>query len=135
MRRAARNFRPRRWKRARISPARLRSTASGFARISVRSTAMRPRRLPTLPSRARRPVLRFDERDGRVRVVLDRRLAVRAHLPRRLERPVAVGARLAQLRRAHGADEELLVDLGAAYGAAEVARAEPLLHRLDLELT
>ena len=44
--RAARSFSPRRSKRARISPARLRPTASGFARISVRSTAMRPRRLP-----------------------------------------------------------------------------------------
>ena len=43
-------------------------------------------------------------------------------------------ARLPQLRRADRADEELLVDLGAADRAVEVARAEPPLHRLDLEL-
>src|SRR4051812_3005557 len=105
MSRAARSFSPRRSKRASTSPARLRSTASGLARISVRSRAMRPPRLAGLAAPARRP-LRVADRDGRVDVVLDRRLAERADLPCRLERLPAVGARLAQLRRADGADEE-----------------------------
>src|SRR4051794_28599890 len=99
--------------------------------MSVRSTAMRPRNLATLA--AARRSLRLCERHGR-RVVLDRRLAVRAHLPERLEWPVAVRARLAQLRRADRTDQELLLDLRAAYRAMQVAAAEPLLHRLDLEL-
>src|SRR4051812_15717996 len=133
MSRAARSFSPRRSKRARTSPARLRSTASGLARISVRSTAMRPTSLAGLAAPARR-TLRFADRDGGVDVVLDRRLAERAHLPRGLEGLPAARARLAELRRADGTDEELLIDLGATYRAAEVARAEPPFHRLDLEL-
>src|SRR5689334_14393632 len=95
---------------------------------------MRPRRLPAAgAARPRRALLRLRERKGRAVVLLDRRLAVRADLPRGLERPPAGGARLAEPRRAHGADEELLLDLGATDGAAQVARAEPLLHCLDLE--
>src|SRR4051794_22838340 len=129
--RAARSFSPRRSKRARISPARFRSTASGFARMSVRSRAMRPRRLPgTL---AARRALWLCELDGHV-FGIDRRLAVRAHLPERLERLRARHARLPELGRADGADEEVLVDLGAADGAVEIPAAEALLHRLDLEL-
>src|SRR5262249_50827115 len=45
-RRAARSTSPRRSKRATISPARPRVTASGLARMRVRSTAMRPGSLP-----------------------------------------------------------------------------------------
>src|SRR5256885_16374357 len=46
----------------------------------------------------------------------DRRLAVRADLPERFQRRLARRTRLAQTRRAHGADEEVLVDLGATDG-------------------
>ena len=45
-----------------------------------------------------------------------------------------IGARLAQLGRADRADEEVLVDLGPADRAVQIAGAEPLLHRPDLEL-
>src|SRR5207248_9827484 len=82
---------------------------------------------------AGRRALRLRERH-RSGVVLDRGFAVRADLPQRLERPVAVGARLAQLRRTHRAHEEVLLHLGAADGAMEIAVPEALLDRLDLEL-
>src|SRR5262245_10781392 len=101
--------------------------------MSVTSTAMRPTRLAGVAPSARRPPCLAD-RDGGILVVLDRRLAERAHLPGRLERLPAVRAGLAELRRADRADEELLVDLGAADRAMEVARAEPPLHGLDLQL-
>src|SRR5262245_2037696 len=99
--------------------------------MSVRSTAMRPRRLSGLP--AARRALGFCKRH-RARVVLDRGFAIGADLPQRLERPVAVHARLPQLGRAHGTDQKVLLDLGAAHGTVEVARAQALLDRLDLEL-
>src|SRR5262249_3179150 len=98
--------------------------------MSVRSTAMRPGSLSRLP--AARPPFRLRQRP-RSRIVLDRRLAVGAHLPQRFERPVAAHARLPQLRRAHRADEEVLLHLGTADRAVEVAGAEALLDRLDLE--
>ena len=52
---------------------------------------------------------------------LDRRLAVRTDLPERLQRRLAVAARLPQPRRAHGANKERGVDVGAAHGAVQVA--------------
>ena len=47
---------------------------------------------------------------------------------------MAVRAGLAQLGRADRAQQEIVLDLGAAHRAAQVAAAEPPLHRLDLEL-
>src|SRR5207247_8970546 len=64
----------------------------------------------------------------------DGRLAVRADLPERLERRLAVDARLLQLRRADGTHEELVRDFRATHRAKEIAAREPFLHRLDLEL-
>src|SRR5713101_3376235 len=111
----ARTTSPRASIRPRISPARLRRTASGLMRISVRSTLTAP--------------------DYRCRARgLDRGLAVRTHLPERLERGAAVHARLPQLRRADRAHEEARVDLRPADRAHEVAAREAVLHRLDLEL-
>src|SRR5947208_3945174 len=127
----ARSVKPRRSMRARISPASFRCTASGLIRISERSTAIeRPSLLGASPP-PRRPHLEGRELDrGR----LDGRLAVRAYLPERLERRLAIDARLLELRRAHRADEELGRHLGSADRAVEVAPSEPLLHRLDLQL-
>src|SRR5262249_28068026 len=116
-------------KRARISPASARETASGFARIRVRSTAMRP---PTLAGRASRALRLRPERHRLLRH--DRRLAVRADLPGRVERAVAGGARLAELRRADRADEVVRPDRRAAHGAVLLVLAEAPLDRLDLEL-
>src|SRR2546423_12291920 len=99
--------------------------------MRVRSTAMRPRNLATLAAARRSLRLCECHRRG---VVLDRRLAVRAYLPERLERPVTVRARLSEFRRADRTDQELFFDLGAAHWAVQAASAEPLLHRLDLEL-
>src|SRR5205085_9725905 len=99
--------------RPRISPARRRRTASGLIRTSVRSTAT--------------------ARDYR-RAGLDGGLAVRAHLPQRLERRAAVYARLSQLRRADRAHEVARVDVRAAHRAHEPVTREAVLHRLDLEL-
>src|SRR5438552_981542 len=123
--------------RARISPASRRCTASGLIRISERSTAKAAEvysgrgLLSGAPATARRPHLERRELDGGR---LDRCLAVRADLPERLERRLAVGAGLFQLRRAHRTDEEIRGHLGAADWAVEVAAREALLHRLDLEL-
>src|SRR5947208_4354759 len=123
--------------RARISPASRRRTASGLIRISERSTAKAAEvysgrgLLPGAPAPARRAHLEGRELDrGR----LDRRLAVRADLPERLERRLAVCARLFELRRAHRTHEEVDADLRAADRTVQVAAREPLLHRLDLEL-
>src|SRR5206468_959829 len=80
-----------------------------------------PLRLPAAPPR------RQLERLGR----LHGRLAVRAHLPRGLERRLADVARLTQARGANGAHEERRLDLGAANRAPPLA--EPLLDRPDLE--
>src|SRR4051794_39662641 len=59
---------------------------------------------------------------------------MRANLPERLERRLAVRARLLQLRRADRTDEIRHVDLRAAYGTMQVALREAVFHRLDLEL-
>ena len=90
--RAARSFsaaplEPRRRSRRRGS----RSTASGLARIRVRSTAMRPRSLPGAASVRLRVAARM--RREQPAPPDDRRLAVRADLPGRLERPAARRAR------------------------------------------
>src|SRR5438094_3234633 len=79
----------------------------------------------------RRQGLRLAELDGHG---LDRRLAVRADLPERLERRLAIAARLAQASRAHGAHEKGGIDLCAADRAVQLTPREALLHRLDLEL-
>src|SRR5262249_35970085 len=122
-------MRPRRSKRARISPASARETASGFARIRVRSTAMRPR---TLAGRASGSLRLRPERHRLVGD--DRRLAVRADLPGRVERAAARGTRLAQLRRADRADEVVVADGCAADRAVLLVLAQAALDRLDLEL-
>src|SRR5204862_1015320 len=112
-------------------PASARATASGFARIRVRSTAMRP---PTLAESARgrgRAARALRLRAKRHRLFRgDRRLAVRADLPRRVERAAARRARLAELRRAHGADEVVGADRRAADRAGLPVLAEAPLDRL-----
>src|SRR5690349_17463364 len=104
--------------RPRISPASRRCIASGLIRISERSTAIERGSLLRAPSASRRSRLERRELDGGR---LDRRLAVWTHLPERLERRLAVHARLLQLRGADRADEELRADLGAADRTVEVA--------------
>src|SRR4029450_13211050 len=100
----ARSVKPRRSMRPRISPARRRCIASGLIRISERSTAIERGSLLRAPPASGRSRLERGELYGRR---LDRRLAVRAHLPECLERSLAVGARLLELRRADRADEEV----------------------------
>src|SRR5262249_47389883 len=117
--------------RPRISPASRRSIASGLIRISVRSTAIERGSLLRAPPPSWRPRLECRELDrGR----LDGRLAVGADLPERLERRLAVHARLLQLRRADRAHEEVGADLRAANRAVEGAARKTLLQRLHLEL-
>src|SRR5262249_54079023 len=99
--------------------------------MSVRSSAMRPRSLPRRP-RPGGPGPLLSPRGEGDRAVDDRRLAVRAHLPGRLERPAARGAGGAQLRRAHGAHEEVRLDLAAADAARHVGCTEATLDRPDL---
>src|SRR5438094_4905149 len=127
----ARIVNPLRSIRARISPASFRWTASGLIRISDRSTAIERTSLlgASPPPRGSHLERRELHRRG-----LDGRLAERAHLPERLQRRLAVGARLLELRRADRADEEVGRHLRATDRAIEVAACEPLLHRLDLEL-
>src|SRR5207249_3779622 len=126
----ARRVKPRRSMRARISPASLRSTASGLIRISDRSTAIERTSLLGASPPSGRSHLEGRELHRRR---LDRRLAVRTHLPERLQRSLAIGAGLLELRRADRADEELVRHLGATDGTVEVAARQTLLHRLDLE--
>src|SRR5689334_564432 len=97
----ARRVKPRRSMRPRISPASLRSTASGLIRMSDRSRAIERTSLlgaTPAPGWANLEGRELD-RDG-----LDRCLAVWADLPERFERRLAVGARLLQLRRADRTD-------------------------------
>ena len=120
--RAARIDEAARLEAARGSRRRARApTASGLIRTSVRSTAMRRRSLLVAGQRsacldaADRARLRAIELSAAAHRVLDasgddRRLAVRAHLPERLERRLAARAGLLQLRRADRADEELGLD-------------------------
>src|SRR2546423_1732987 len=114
--------------RPRISPASRRCTASGLIRMRLpwRAMAAPGPCTPRPPSAERR-------RGSRLRG-LDRRFAVRADLPDRVERRPAAHARLLELRGAHGTDEIAGVDLGVADGAAVVGRREAILDRLDLEL-
>ena len=140
-RRAARS--PRRSKRATISPQSPRLTPSGLTSTSVVSMAIGARSLGerrvgrsrgvTALERSRRGRTGCSS-SGRRRHRRDRRRAVRAGLPDRLERRAALRARLLEPRRADGTDEERGVDVPAADGAAEVALGEPLLDRADLEL-
>src|SRR5579859_2861293 len=101
--------------RASISPASRRRTASGLIRMRVRSTARSA-------SHARRAATASCAECRRRPGVggLDRRLAIGANLPDRLEGSAAAHARLLELRRAHGANEIGLVDLGVTDGAAMV---------------
>src|SRR5690349_7575747 len=117
--------------RPRISPARRRCTASGLIRISERSTAIERGSLLRAAPASLRSRLERGELDGGG---LHGRLAVRADLPERLERRLAVDAGLLQLRRADRADEEVGADFRATHGAVEIPARKPLLHRLDLEL-
>src|SRR6476620_7112911 len=113
---AARSVKPRLSIRARISPASFRSTASGLIRMRERSTAIRRTSLLGASPPSRRSHLEGRKVDrGR----LDGSLAVRAHLPERLEWRLAVGACLLQLRRADRADEKLVRDLRTADRAVE----------------
>ena len=109
--------------RARISPESARSVASGLIRIRVRSTAI-GRAMFSSDSAARlrgeRPVSAIvSSMPGSWRQ--DGRRAVGADLPERLERGVALDARLLQPRRADRADEERRLDGGAADRAVQVA--------------
>src|SRR5581483_9292796 len=92
---------------------------------------LRPRRLPG-PAPTRGGALRRDRHCRRAGG--DGGLAERADLPGALERPPAARARLPQLGRAHRADEVVVLDIGAADGAAQVAAAEAALDRADLQL-
>ena len=131
--RAARSFRPRRSKRARISPARLRSTASGLARMRVRSTAMRPGGYPTR-ARRRRGASPGGERHD---VVVAGRSASRS------TGTPATAASSGRLQVTH-ACRSLVVQTGQTRkssstsarqtGQCRSRAAEALLHRLDLEL-
>src|SRR4029079_16318053 len=92
----------------------VRSTATGAGYLLVAGEALGGVLVPAdpfarPPRRAERPLL-----GGHRHRLLEhgratdyRRLAVRAHLPERLEGVLAGHARLLQLRRAHRADEEL----------------------------
>src|SRR4051812_1088840 len=74
--------------------------------------ALRRAQFPTSAGAlARPPTPRRLEGRHRNRGRLDRRLAERADLPQRLERLLAVAARLLELRRADRADEERRIDL------------------------
>ena len=127
---------PRRSIRARSSPESARSVASGLIRIRVRSTAIGPGCYSSPAARFRGAVQEsaiVSSIPGRLGVD-DGRRAVGADLPERLERGVALDARLLQPGRADRADEEGRLDRGAADGAVQVALRQPLLHRPDLEL-
>src|SRR5215470_7822066 len=113
--------------RPRISPASRRCTASGLIRMRLRSTA-----IGSAPAGAPRPPCPERGRRSRVRW-LDRRLAIRADLPDRLERRATAHAGLLELRRADGTDEVARVDLCVTHGTADVRR-HAVLDRLDLEL-
>src|SRR5437763_4991081 len=127
----ARRMKPRRSMRARISPASLRSTASGLIRISDRSSAIERTSLLGASSPSGRSYLEGRELH---RCRLHRGLAVRTHLPERFQGRLAIGAGLLELRGADRTDEELVRHLGPADAAVEGAAGETLLHRLDLEL-
>ena len=136
--------RPLRSKRAMISPVRLRAKASGLMRMRVRSIG------PRHPTRAsatgvagerleRRRLLRRRRRAARAarrgRDAGDLRLAVRAELPLRVERPRAVRARVLELAHAVRAAQEVGLDLEVAVRAqVEVHRVHPRLGGLHLEL-
>src|SRR6476619_1298723 len=108
----------------RVSPSALARLGVGDARLGLRDE--------------RRGVVELHERQrlrgqSRVEVLLrrvDRRRAVRAHLPERLERRVAPDARPAEGRRAHWAREVVGLDPGAADRALR-----PRLRELPLEGT
>src|SRR5262249_32392215 len=133
---------PRASKRPRISPARPRLTASGLIRTRVRSSAMPRRSLLVGPKvlggvalepgaaptrRAKRLVEDRRRPQGRVverRSSHDWRLAVRTHLPERLEGRLAGHACLLQLGRADRADEEVRLDHRVADRTVRVPLAE-----------
>ena len=133
--RAARSFSPRRSKRATISPARLRSTASGFARISVRSTAMRPRDYRVWRRLRGWPL-------GASPIATRHVLVVRRSASRSTGRPATPARAACRSSCTPGAASSCRPGRRgtprstsrAADRAAQVAGAEPLLHRLDLEL-
>src|SRR5437764_14242978 len=117
--------RPRASKRRTSSPAKPRSIASGLIRTSVRSSAtgaslLLARQvlggvvLPARATSAARCAQRLRRERSRIvedrRAADDRRLAVRADLPERLERRLAGRARLLELRRADRADQEFRLD-------------------------
>src|SRR5436190_21190283 len=130
---------PLRSKRAMISPVRPRAKASGFTRMSVVSIGAgrigdRPSAsvigLAVEPPRPRRLA------DGRASWRRrDRRLAVRADAPARVERAPAALARILQLAHAVRADEERALDVALAVRAGErLELRQPRLGRRDLEL-
>src|SRR5262245_28878109 len=103
--------------RPRISPASRRCIASGLIRINERSTAIERGSLLRAPPTSRRSRL---ERGELHRGRLDGRFAIRTHLPERLERRLAAHARLLQLRRADGTNEEVGADFRAAHRAVQI---------------
>src|SRR4051812_41212101 len=102
--------RPLRSKRAMISPVRPRAKASGLTRMSVRSIGSGRLAVPERSSLADRG----SSRRGR-----DRRLAVRAHAPARVERAAAGLARVLQLAHAVRADQERALDVAVTVRAGE----------------
>src|SRR5436305_2866255 len=111
---------PRRSKRATISPTRPRSTASGLTRKRVRSMSAKSGFGDGALAAAPRP-LRLRGQRGR------HRLAVRAQAPGRVERRLAAPAGLLELRAAVRAGEEAGLGGVAAVRAYRVG-TEPPLH-------
>src|SRR4051794_38468619 len=95
----------------------------------VRDGAMLDRLLVEVHRRAPAPPAR------RGRHARDLRLAVRAELPRGVQRLAAVAARVLELAHARGAAQEVLLDLVVAVRAElEVEVAQPRLGGLHLQL-
>ena len=86
---------------------------------------------PLFPTKA--PPRRGRESEKNAGPLLDAGAAVGAHLPVRVERAVAGGADVADLRVADRADNEVAVDGGAALGADAVV-AELVLAQGDVEV-
>src|SRR3954451_8884671 len=115
--------RPLRSKRAMISPLRPRANASGFTRMRVLSIGSGRLGAPPLGDRGS---------PGRCG---DRRLAVRADAPARIERAPARLARVLELAHAVRADQERALDVALAVRAGErIELRQARLGRGDLEL-
>src|ERR671917_180977 len=135
--------RPLRSKRARISPVRRRSKASGFTRIRVRSIDLlsgqgaggREDSHPCAAGRAGRFGAAGTGAARLGRRLTDFGLAVGADLPARIQRAGADGAGFLEAAQAARAAQEVVLHVVPAVGALGVLQArEPRLGRRDLEL-